>query len=226
MQVTRSEVTLAKRQKADAEEEPGKPDPRPERSRAKIIAAARKLFLDKGYDINLDEIAAEAGLVKRTLYNLFSNKRTLLQAVLDTEHASFRAQVPEYAGVDLRGILAHHADLQLRFSLTPDALKFYRLIMGDVSQFPDMAAAVYETGVGGVIASLSSKLEQGMDAGVIKRIDARRMAERFYAAVSGMSHRRAAAGMGFDPPEYVERYVQETVDLFVQALTPDQESAS
>lgn len=205
---------------ARSERAPRKPDVRAQKSRAKILASARQLFLDKGYDINLEEVAAHAGMVKRTLYNHFTSKRALLDAVLDVEHAHFRANAPLYEGVDLRGLLTHYANLHRTFVLSEHGIKFYRLIVANVSQFPDMAASVYAAGVGGVIESLTRKLDEAVAAGTIKPTSTRRMAERFYSALGGMSHRRAATGLGFDPDDYVTQYADETIEMFVQALTP------
>ncbi|MEW2448481.1 TetR/AcrR family transcriptional regulator [Streptomyces parvulus] len=53
--------------------------------RAAILAAARELFLANGFDrSSVDAVAARAGVSKRTVYDYFGDKRTLLQAVVDT----------------------------------------------------------------------------------------------------------------------------------------------
>ncbi|MGH4031823.1 TetR/AcrR family transcriptional regulator [Actinomycetota bacterium Odt1-20B] len=53
--------------------------------RAAILAAARELFLADGFDrTSVDAVAARAEVSKRTVYDYFGDKRTLLQAVVDT----------------------------------------------------------------------------------------------------------------------------------------------
>src|SRR6188472_4297134 len=53
-------------------------DPRVRRSRAAALEAAMSLFLRNGYGATtMDEIAGEAGLTKRTLYNNYANKAAL-----------------------------------------------------------------------------------------------------------------------------------------------------
>ncbi|ANJ11152.1 TetR/AcrR family transcriptional regulator [Streptomyces parvulus] len=53
--------------------------------RAAILAAARELFLANGFDrSSVDAVAARAEVSKRTVYDYFGDKRTLLQAVVDT----------------------------------------------------------------------------------------------------------------------------------------------
>ncbi|NEB02157.1 TetR/AcrR family transcriptional regulator [Streptomyces sp. SID13726] len=52
--------------------------------RAAILTAARELFLADGFDrSSVDAVAARAGVSKRTVYDYFGDKQTLLQAVVD-----------------------------------------------------------------------------------------------------------------------------------------------
>jgi AcrR family transcriptional regulator len=51
--------------------------------RVRIIAAARALFLQRGFlRVTTDDIAAELGISKATLYKLFSSKAEVLRAVV------------------------------------------------------------------------------------------------------------------------------------------------
>ena len=61
-----------------AAEGPRADDPRVVRTRAAVIDAARTLFLRQGYaGTTMDDIAALAGLTKRTLYNNYPDKAAL-----------------------------------------------------------------------------------------------------------------------------------------------------
>ncbi|MBF6330639.1 TetR/AcrR family transcriptional regulator [Nocardia transvalensis] len=52
--------------------------------RTAILAAARELFLTEGFDrSSVDAVAARAEVSKRTVYDYFGDKQTLLQAVVD-----------------------------------------------------------------------------------------------------------------------------------------------
>lgn len=62
--------------------------------RAAILAAARELFLANGFDrSSVDAVAARAGVSKRTVYDYFGDKQTLLQAVVDTVGESLVATI-------------------------------------------------------------------------------------------------------------------------------------
>ena len=57
-------------------------------TRQTILDAAYRLFRRKGFvRASMDEIAASAGLTKRTLYYHFASKDTLLAEVLEAQHA-------------------------------------------------------------------------------------------------------------------------------------------
>ncbi|MGV2805138.1 TetR family transcriptional regulator, partial [Clostridium perfringens] len=52
--------------------------------RAKIIGAARDLFLSDGFDrSSVDAVAAKAGVSKRTVYDYYGDKQNLLFAVVE-----------------------------------------------------------------------------------------------------------------------------------------------
>jgi TetR/AcrR family transcriptional regulator len=100
-----------------------------ERSRDAILAAAEKLFADRGYDgASLGEIAAEAGLSRGTPSYFFGSKEELYVDVLNRAFAARQAAtekafepVHEWCAnagrdlSDLRAALASAADDYLRF---------------------------------------------------------------------------------------------------------------
>ncbi|WP_424975169.1 TetR/AcrR family transcriptional regulator [Dinoroseobacter sp. S124A] len=52
----------------------------------RILTAAFRLFFRRGYSrVSMDEIASEAGVTKRTLYNHFASKDALIGAVMDRQ---------------------------------------------------------------------------------------------------------------------------------------------
>lgn len=62
--------------------------------RAAILSSARELFLTVGFDrTSVDAIAAHAGVSKRTVYDYFGDKQTLLHAVFDAVGQSLLATV-------------------------------------------------------------------------------------------------------------------------------------
>ncbi len=85
----------------------GQPPPAPEeradaaRNRARILDAARRLMAQKPIsEVCMDEVAAEAGVGKGTLYRRFADRAALCHALLDSEAVVLQQRV--LAGFDLR----------------------------------------------------------------------------------------------------------------------------
>jgi AcrR family transcriptional regulator len=67
---------------------------RTEATRADLIAAARKLFIEKGYaDTATPDIVAAAGVTRGALYHHFEDKRALFRAVVEREAHTVAADV-------------------------------------------------------------------------------------------------------------------------------------
>lgn len=58
---------------------------RARQTRARILDAARELFLERGYGATtLQDVAARAGVAVQTVYFVYGNKRTLFKELVDT----------------------------------------------------------------------------------------------------------------------------------------------
>src|SRR5262245_33076884 len=74
---------------------------RREQTRSELVAAARSVFLRRGFHAaSLDEIAAEAGFTKGAVYSNFAGKDELFVAVLA---AHFAARVEIFEALVLEG---------------------------------------------------------------------------------------------------------------------------
>src|SRR5258706_14135267 len=77
----------------------GRRVPEIERTRARILAAARRLVAEHGPDAGVGKVAELAGVSRITVYNQFGSKAGLLQALsADLEHGL--PDVPVEAGAD------------------------------------------------------------------------------------------------------------------------------
>lgn len=64
------------------------------RNRARVLAAAHKLFEARGVDcVSMDDVACEAGVGKGTLYRRFGDKAGLASAVLSEREKAFQEKV-------------------------------------------------------------------------------------------------------------------------------------
>ncbi|MFD0663316.1 TetR/AcrR family transcriptional regulator [Thermocatellispora tengchongensis] len=60
-----------------------------ERNRARIVAAAREVFSDRGLEAPLEEIARRAGVNIATLYRRFPDRAALVEAILTEKMTAF-----------------------------------------------------------------------------------------------------------------------------------------
>jgi AcrR family transcriptional regulator len=116
------------------------------------VAAARRLFLDEGYDaVSIDDIARVAGVARQTVFNRFKSKDAVFRAMV-ADHwerwgsaAAVRAvshddPVENHLRAVAQGIEAFQQD--------PDQIKFQRLIVGESRRLDWIGPAAYRSGKG------------------------------------------------------------------------------
>ena len=141
-----------------------------EENRAKLIAAARKAFAEKGYaGASMDELTADAGLTRGALYHNFGDKRGLLAAVvhqIDAEMAARAQQIGAQAGDDWDGLLAEGAAC-IEMALNREVQRIVLLdgpaVLGDPSQWPSQNSCLQAT---------KQTVERLIAQGILKRVDA------------------------------------------------------
>lgn len=204
-------------------------DPRVVRSRAAVVQAARELFLRNGYaGTTMDEIAASAGLTKRTLYNNYADK-----AALFTEIAT---DVIAYAAGFARGLRAELAvgitaaslrptlqDIGQRLALgivRPEVIAVRRLLIGEAREFPALARRYYERAPGQVLDALASGFEHLGHAGLLRVPDARRAAAQFAYLVAGEPLDRAILAGIVPARRHLVACARDGVETFLARYAP------
>jgi AcrR family transcriptional regulator len=78
-----------------------------EQTRRDILTEAGRLFRNRGYAVQMSEIAAEAGVVVETVYRVFGSKSSLFRAVVEALLAGgpTRSQVPVEERPAIRAII-------------------------------------------------------------------------------------------------------------------------
>lgn len=140
-----------------------------EENRAKLIAAARKAFAEKGYAAaSMDELTSDVGLTRGALYHNFGDKRGLLAAVvhqIDAEMASRAQEIGGEAGGDWEGLLAEGA-AYIKMALNPEVQRIVLLdgpaVLGDPSLWPSQNSCLQAT---------KETVERLIAQGILKPVD-------------------------------------------------------
>jgi AcrR family transcriptional regulator len=160
--------------------------------RSEILAAATKLFGNKGFDATLmDEIAKVAGLAKGTLYLYFKSKDDIYQAVVRQALAEVDELTRQHvdAAPGFRGRYA--AFIRVRIAYWQDQNVLYRVIlsMGRAPQYRKKSIGWQREAV----VYLADLLEQGAAEGSIPQQDFLAVAWTTMDAIRGVNERRVFA---------------------------------
>src|SRR5215470_9786437 len=126
---------------------------RPPKERAgeveeRILDAARKIFLARGFEgASVEEIAEAARAGKPTIYARFGDKRALFTAVMMRDVVSrieqFAIDVP--TGTTAEERLSSAAVAALDWRLNSERMGMARLAVAEAQRFPDLASTVSRT---------------------------------------------------------------------------------
>src|ERR1700686_2627376 len=103
-------------------------------SREAIVEAAQRLFLQRGFgSVSMDELAAAAGVARRTLYNQFVRKEDTFREMLLRVSGQLEDAFP--TGIETQGdveeVLRVVARVILDLHKNPEYLGFLRMVVAD-----------------------------------------------------------------------------------------------
>lgn len=183
-----------------------------EENRAKLIAAARKAFAEKGYAAaSMDDLTADVGLTRGALYHNFGDKRGLLAAVvdqIDTEMATRAQEIAVGAGGEWESLLAEGV-AYIEMALDPEVQRIVLLdgpaVLGDPSQWPSQNSCLKVT---------KRTVERLIAQGIMKPLDVEAAAR----LVSGAALNAALWVAASDRPEEVLPKAVETFRALAEGL--------
>src|SRR5580692_9403318 len=142
-----------------------------------IADAATTLFLNQGFlGTSMDDIAAEAGVSKMTVYKHFSDKDQLFaEIVLGTvdqvDGLITMVGSALEATTDPRTDLGELARLFLTTLMRPELLRLRRLVITTADQFPEIGRSWYEQGFERVLATLATQFGLLSKRGLLRAED-------------------------------------------------------
>jgi len=162
-------------------------------TRAKILAAAGKLFRERGFEgVAIDQIMSAAGLTRGGFYAHFKSKADLFAKVLAVE-PSFTRMLAERQGHTRADALNGALDVLASY-LDPEHLDYVTATCPMVSMARDVDHAGPEgrTALTKVVADLTALLKNGMTDSRAERLDARALSV-LALCVGGATIARTAA---------------------------------
>lgn len=199
-------------------------DPRVVRSRAAVVEAARALFLGKGYAATtMEEIAARAGLTKRTLYNNYADKQALFTGIVTDvmayAEAFARGLHEEFTvGVTAANLQPTLDDLARRLALgimRPEVIALRRLLIGEAREFPALGATYFDRAPGQVLEALAAGFDHLRRVGLLHVPDAPLAAAQFAYLIVGEPLDRAMLVGTVPSREHVITNAREGVQTFL-----------
>ena len=145
----------------------------PEHRPQQIIEAALEVFGECGLaNARLQDIADRAGVSKGTIYLYFPNKEELFREMIrrTAVAAIERAEQVVTQGTPTTQLLAFMRGYW-SFVRTPVFSTIYRLVLGELHQFPDLAKFYAHEVVARGQRLLSGIIRRGSDAGEFREID-------------------------------------------------------
>jgi AcrR family transcriptional regulator len=143
--------------------------------RDQVIDVARRLFGERGTtEVSMDEIAAQAGVARSTIYVYFANRDELLRACLTRMHTQLLETIAETWESDVEPMARLQVLITGVFEQLDDSPAFLRLALAtQESASQDGAAVGSELALIGLnVAGLLSELcQDGMASGVFRPID-------------------------------------------------------
>ena len=192
-----------------------------ETRRDQIIKSAFNVFLERGYArTTTDIVAARGGISKRTLYEVFSSKTALFQAVIVAHRRAMLDLPRDRDDRPLADALASIFWIDIDPRLERRRQAFIHLVMTEIRQFPEIGEMLRRDGVAESRRLLADRLALERDRGVIASDDVQRDAGMLMDMIFGGLAIRPGA-----PPKRLDRnqrrsYIRRCIDVFLNGVGP------
>jgi len=195
-----------------------------ETRRQAILDAAAEVFQETGFErASMAVICERLGYSKATLYNYFSSKEELFFAVVfGATEAEFEAihEALDPTLEDMTEALECFGQRFLTLLYSPQVQAVRRLMVAEAGR-SDLGRKCYELGPARSEADIADFLQQAMDAGKLRRADARVAAFHLRGLLEAEWFERALFQVLKEaPPAEINATVSRAVSAFMAAYGP------
>lgn len=184
-----------------------------------IIQAAIDAFFDSGFaGTSIEQVAANAGVSKVTVYNHFGDKRALFTAAIETVCGQIRNHflIDEDVRGTLRSRLLMIGEAMVAFLARPEMVQFERRIAAETVAEPEIGVTFLAAGPHRMKEALAAFLRAMSDAGELVIEDHYLAAEQFVSMCKGMGDLERRFGHASDPALDRAR-IEGAVEVFCRA---------
>lgn len=195
-----------------------------------MLEAAREVFVRDGYArTSVDEIAALAGVSKKTIYNNHGDKESLFLAVIRFSAGAVGDALLDVTRHHLGAITAGTPDVAAAIRayarawldaavLNPEHGALVLLMMAESRHFSALTTVWEESGPGPVRAEMVAQFGRLANEGVLDVADPGLAARLFNAMITTPVNGRSYFGAMEVAPEVVERLLDEGVWAFMRVF--------
>jgi AcrR family transcriptional regulator len=191
-----------------------------EERKTSLIDAAERVFLEKGFHATtMDDIARQAGMSKKTLYQVFTAKAALFEALL-TERCSIFTVTIEDDDRPPRVVLTDVLRRSVAHALTERQVAIVRLMVAESPRAPEITSALDRLGTARGEGALAKWLAAKTAAGVLKVPAPQETATLLFWTVTGEFLMQALLSNPLTPTAAA---IEERVDRVVAAFFREME---
>ncbi len=182
-------------------------------SSSRVLDAAFEVFCESGYRASIDAVAKRANVARQTVYNNFPNKEALFSAAMATGVHALFAELENGNG-DWKARFVRFS-LQFRARVfSPPLVKFRRLMLCEVSRFPELSRSFYTNTVLLSRKQMAQLIGRAMQDGCLRAEDPNEAAHIFLNLVLGSDDLMVLYDAGQPDPADEERKVLRAIELF------------
>lgn len=187
--------------------------------RAAIVETAAHHFFRQGYAATaIEQVAADAGVSKVTIYNQFGDKRALFTAAVECECERIRGHfsLEGTARGSIRDRLTDIGQAMFAFLSRPEMIQFERRIAAETEHDAAIGAAFLEAGPWRMKQAFGAWLARASEGGELTIGDPLLAAEQFVSMCKGMGDLERRFGVAVSPQDR-DRRIAGAVDVFLAA---------
>ena len=187
--------------------------------REAIVSAATRAFFERGFAAaSIEQVAADAGVSKVTVYNHFGDKRGLFVAAVETQCEMMRGHfsLAELPRGTLRERLTAIGEAMVAFLSREEMVQFERRIAAETESEPSIGEAFLAAGPHRMKRAFSALIAALNEAGDLKVDDPELAAEQFASMCKGMGDLDRRFGRPVDAKRNRER-IEGAVEVFCRA---------